>query len=566
MQLFSTTRPAAVCLAFAATSVAGTLAAQEGVLLPPEPEVAEAAPPLTDAELLGDLLVVDGVTVSQDAIKRQVILGNQGGRTLYELAKLRIFINREMKRQIAEDGKTLEDFAVADEEIQKAIQDARDQVDAQFEGQDVELEDVYPEIQSAAWLDNLRLTKLFRKVYLPENPNDYPAISVTAITSGENGEMLYKALIDQWNNAQALKEAEESSAGPEAPGGGQGQDAGQQFMDMLLQQTLVGYLNTTSDIQEAEDGVADHLLATVDGEEITVDSIWQIVRDDFAPVDVWRAKKWFVNVMAAEKALKEAEALLDSEITEARYEEYAAPYEKSFLSIPKIATVIKKFPTLGNYKTYYRLQESFRDHQGHLMTDEALKAQGDRKTSYLVSQATLDADVILLSAYDFQNKRWKKDGWAEAERKAVEVARKLAEGGDWNQLLDQYSEFWDQPVPTASQGSPDVKLKNKGRFRGLTRNDLLRMLEESDFSIFLKGDSITDLMFFEQAVGTIENPRRGPYGWYIPRLIRKTPPTMSLSPTDTDHREFLSQDWISDNLNAFVHEAVSKATVTGIDL
>lgn len=525
-------------------------------------EAAQAAPAVaSDAEILGDALVVDGVTVSADALKRQLVFLSQEGRTLFQLAQLRKFIQNEMERQINEEGKTLENFDVADEEVQKAIEEAREQVAAQYTGQDVKLEDVFPDINSPAWLDNLRLSKLFRKVFLPKNPNEYPPITVTAITAGDNGDQLYGALVDQWDTAQAEKAVE----GPEAPGAA-ADDAGQQFMDMLLQQTVVGYLTEASDIKLAEDGIADTLMAVVDGEEITVDSIWQQIRGTVGPMDVWRAKVWFVNKMAAEKALKASGAWVSKEEAEAMYEAYAEPYKKSFLSIPKIATVIKKFPTLGNYKDYYQIQESFRKLEGDNMTDEALKEQGDRKTSYLVSQAKVDVDVILLSAYDFKAKAWKENGWMQAEQRAIEVAQKLAEGAEWDELVDEYSEFYDQPIPTESQNRADLKLKNKGRFRGITRNDLLRFLDESDYSTFLVGGSITDMIFFEQTVGTIENPVKGPHGYYIPRLLRKTPPTARLSVTDSDHREYLTQDWISDNLNRFVQEQVAGIEVSGVDL
>ena len=551
----------ALGLAGAAALVAGSALAQEATNASAQPVAAQsgasAAP--SDEEILGAPLVIDGQTISADALKRHITLSTEG-RTMFELAKLRVFIEREMQRQLNEDGKSVEDFRVDAAEVQEVIDDARAQVEQQYEGQDVSLEDVLPEVQSDSYLDNVKLSKLFRRVYLPDNPNEYPPISVTAITAGEQGEQLYAALIDTWEQQQA----EAESAGPDAPGEAQ-VDAGQQFMNMMLQQMVVGYLTENAAIQLPEDGIADHLLGVVDGLEIEVEPIWQRIKSKVGPADVWRAKMWFVNTYAAEKALKEAGAWIPWEESMAMYEEYSAPYKESFLSIEKIATMIKKFPTLGAYQRYYQIQESFRKLRAHEMTDEALEEQGDRKTSYLVSQAKVDVDIILLSAYDFATKSWKEDGWAQAEARAIEAAQALASGTDWNEVLEQYSEFYDPPIPTAQQNSPDLKLKNKGRFRGITRNDMLRMLEESDYSIFVSGSSITDRVFFDQAVGTIENPVRGPHGWYIPRLLRKTPPTTRLSVSDEDHREYLMQDWIAENLNAFVQEQVAQLEFSGVE-
>lgn len=505
--------------------------------------------------------MVNGVTVSHDAIKRQIILSTSG-RTHFELAKLRLFIVKEMNRQIKEDGRSADEFVIDDALVSAEIQKARDQVSEHYSDQDVTLEEVMPEMSSPVYLDNIRLTKLFARVFLPPNPHNYPPLTLEAIRAGESGDALLGALIESWD----LEEAKRLAAGPDAPELPEDSSAkgGQQFMDMLLRQSVTKYLTTSADVRLAEDGIADNLVGIVDGVEITVDSIWPMIAAEIGPMDVWRAKRWFVNVMMAESALAEAGFLLTPEETSEIYSAYAEPYKNSFLSIEKIATVIKKFPTLGNYMTYYRLQESFRRFSAEAMTDEALEAQGDRKTSYLVSLAKVDVDVILLSAYDFSTKTWKENGWEEAERLAVEVAQKLAAGGQWEELLEEYSEFMDPPIPTEARNNPELKLKNKGRFRGMSRNDLLRLLEESDFTIFLGGTSVTDMVFFDQAVGTIENPIRGPHGWYLPRLLHKTPPTQRLSVADENHREYLTQDWLSDNLNRFVAEHVAKATVTGL--
>lgn len=567
--------------------------------------------------LAGPDLVVNGETVSKNALRRQIVFSTEG-RTLFELQKLQHFVSKEMKRQIAEEGKTAEDFQIDEAEVQAAVKEARDQVAQQYAGQDVTLEDVLPSASSSTWLDNLRLTKLFRRVFLPENPHDYPPITVAALTSGENGDALYKNLLQQWDATHSADggAAAPASGGAQAGGGqksddggssssggqfalgpqagsggaqaGSGgaqeekpqqkesasvqklpdaaqQEAGQQIMNMILQQSVVRYLTDTADIQLPEDGISDDLLAVIDGEKIPVEPVWDKIVGTVGPLDVWRAKQWFVNTIVARQALQKAGAWLSKEDTDAIYHEYADQYAHSIFSIEQIATVIKKFPTFGNYMTYYQIQESFKKLSKDQMTDESLDEQGKTKTSYIVSQATVDADIILLSAYDFAAKKWKPDGWEQAAARAKEVAQKLKDGADWNDILDKYSEFYDGPVPTQAMARPQVQLKNKGRFRGVKRNDLMRQLEESDFSMFLTGgSSVTDFVFFDQAVGTIENPIKGPYGWYIPRLLRKTPASQRLSPTDDKQRIYLVQDWVADHLNAYVKDQVAKAQIQGM--
>jgi len=82
--------------------------------------------------------------------------------------------------------------------------------------------------------------------------------------------------------------------------------------------------------------------------------------------------------------------------------------------------------------------------------------------------------------------------------------------------------------------------------------------------LFLSGNSITDKIFFEMEIGQIENPIRGPYGYYIPKLIHRTAPTTNLSANDSKCRPFLIQDYVSMRLRQFAQELAVEGEVTGL--
>jgi hypothetical protein len=88
----------------------------------------------------------------------------------------------------------------------------------------------------------------------------------------------------------------------------------------------------------------------------------------------------------------------------------------------------------------------------------------------------------------------------------------------WEELVEKYSDFYQPRRPVSERGQMDPSLMPlKGRFRNYQRNNFLAEVGESEYGLFLTGGSITDFVFFEQEVGTLGAPMRGPVGWYMPR-------------------------------------------------
>ncbi|MEW6072207.1 MAG: hypothetical protein AB1726_06360 [Planctomycetota bacterium] len=538
----------------------GEPAAVDSPNTPPESLVAAGGETLAAAAvekeevdpILGAPLVVNGEKIPLDAIRRRVVLVSNG-RTLYELAKIQVYIDQEIQRQIEQEGKTAADFVIEQTEIDAAVSRARRTNELQGGGDGAGFDPT----TDPGWLDQLRQTQLFKKVFLPENPHQYPMPTLDAFRSTEQGEQILQVLRDDWDKKTA--------AAGDAPPVDEA-DPGLRIFEMLLNRQVLDYLHKSAAVQEVEDGLPGHLLGIVNGVEITVQEIWDQVKDSIAPTDVWTAKQWLVNTTILRQALEESGFLMSPEEAAAIFEEQAAPYRESLFSIEKMALTVKKYPTLGMYKTYQRLYESFQRQIAAEITDEALDEQGRRRTAAIVSFATVDVDIILLSAYDFQKKQWIEDGWEKAKARATEVSEKLVAGADWSTLLDEYSGFYDPPLPAGQETNPDYQklMFHKGRLKGWIRNQLAGKLDEPDFRLFLTGTSITDILFFEQKIDSIENPIRGPYGYYIPKLLHRSAPTVSLSAKNSKDRTYLEQDYVAERLRKWTQELIAKAEITGL--
>ena len=548
--------------------------------------------------ILGEALVINGEAVSFDEVKRQIVLGPLGVENL-RLARLSVFIDQEIKRQV-DAGADPAKFQVEKEDVDEAIANAEKQIDELYEGQDLNLPDLYP-TQDKAWLDNVTLTQRFNKVFFPDNPNDYPAMTVAALEEGANGgTSLYQHILNDWQMRQ-----DDPSIDPDP--------VGKAMLAMITNQTVIKYLEKSAEIVNDPDELPQGVAMIVDGVQLKIDDLWEVMKARVTPTEVETAKRWIVNMKLIEQNLKDSGHWIDDQTLEERYNAYTEPYKDSPFNIETIALRFQKFPTVDAYKDYYRITESMRgrirsdmrntverkngediakeaaDKAKRLVSegnetpvdqltkelqeeilqdyvdqrwDEQLVRTSATRTSKLAGDARVQVDVILLSAYDFARKRWIENGWEEAEKRTKALMTQLENGLSWKDAVEQFSDFYDAPVPTNQ--TSELTLNNKGRFRAIARNDLMKRLEESAFSAFVYGESLTDAIFFDIPVGDIQAPVRGPYGYYVVKLFSRGGPKRMLDIENPDHRELIEQDFVATRLERFVRTLVENNEILGI--
>lgn len=315
---------------------------------------------------------------------------------------------------------------------------------------------------------------------------------------------------------------------------------------------------------DAKDAVVQYhpapgVLRRVNGTDITVREIWSEILPVLTEMDVREAKQWLANTILLRAELERGGAWLTDDEAEAVYRAHSDPYKDSIFSQERLALVIKRFPSVERYEEYHRIHESFARMKAAEMTEEALAAQAEFRTNKMAGQVTVDVDVLLCSAFDLESGRWKEDGWTTAERRMKDVLQLLVEEQEpWEELLERYSDF---PAEVrAGLSMEEYPAPDRGRFRQIQRNPLLAQLGESEYGLFLNGgDSITDWVFFEQEVNTLGQPMRGPYGWYLPRLIRRTKPLPVASVRKELLKDLVKEDYLLWHLNALARELVRKA-------
>jgi hypothetical protein len=300
----------------------------------------------------------------------------------------------------------------------------------------------------------------------------------------------------------------------------------------------------------------------VNGVDITLDAIWKRILQRVTPEAVREAKQWIVKTTLLEKAFKEAGAWLTDEEAYLAYHAHSDPYKDSMFSMERIALLMKSFPSIERYKQHRRLTDCFKRLRSPSEAD--LVEYGKRRTNKVLGQVAVDVDVILCSAFDFNLNAWRRNGWQEAEQRMKEVVRLLVEEQrPWEEMVEKYSEFVDPPVAASQDPLPEDR-PQKGRFRDVQRNNLIAFLGETDYGIFLNGSCVTDFIFFEQEVGTIGQPVRGPFGWYLPKLVSRTKPPARIPMDEGTMRDLILDDYLTTEMTRFADELVRTNEVYGM--
>ena len=278
-------------------------------------------------------------------------------------------------------------------------------------------------------------------------------------------------------------------------------------------------------------------------------------------------------------------------------------FEGTYFTVDIMATQTYFFPSTESFLEYHMMLEGYRKMVAPQLVNQEngdiappLRAHLENANK-IMGLGQVDVEVLLVSAFDIPNFRWKENGWTLAREKAARIKGQLdanvaeynaerakraqaqAEGKDytpekevpepfraWTDVVNEHSEYWDPPAPEGDgkRGS-DVAMKNRGRFGLKYRNDLQGFVGETPFTHWVTGSSITDYVFSEQAENTVAGPFRGPQGYYITRVQRRTPPTRPLNLGDPKHVDLLRDDYVRTSFVTYAKEARLAADVKGFD-
>lgn len=526
--------------------------------VPPTPVPVVVGPPSKQVEHslsgknLGGPIKVFDKQVDENQIRRFLCYG-VGSKHLDSM-KFDVMCHGEISKRKAA-GEDVSKLTVSDAEVQKAIEKMRKDFLIKYPTLDFRTEVARAYLNYDAYLTELGPALLFDKVFFPEDPRTWPSVTTEAIVLASGGRQFIDDSIENYDARKKMKEDQGlEEIPPDDP-----------ILTDTLRSWLLDALNQFSTIEIDQSKLPADTLFLVDGTPIKIDQVWSVIGPHVTWENVAEARRFLAQTAVVEHDLVKRDALISQEEFEKDFAQ-KRPFKDAVADFEMVAIVLQGFPSMQTDLRYERLQRSYRNMiKDEIATDQQLTPFLQR-ANYIAGAAKMDAEVILASAYDFPNSRWKPDGWASAEKKARDLKAKLDAGADWGDTLELYSDFWDPPMPEVGQ-KPQFGFNFKGRFGLQTRNQIAGDLMENDYTTFLRGRCITDEIFFDQKGGTISDVMPGSRGYYIARINSRTPPSASLNLSAPANREFLLSYVCMAKFGAYARQlftdAIAKGDVTG---
>ena len=245
---------------FAALPLATLPTAQEGPATRPAQDTAEApattsaAAVLTDEELeefFGGPLIVNGYKVPLDEFKRALITGV--GSSQLEKRKYDIFLADELERRKAADDPTGEfvlDYAAIDQEIEKM----RSEFVQRYPTLDFDVETERAFVSLELFRTHLEQQQLFDHLFLQNNPDEWPELTLEAIRAGGGNDFIDSAKRAYTQRVQVAAEQGLSEVPEESP-----------VWKDIWRSMVIELLNTYMDVEQNPDELPPGVMARVEG-------------------------------------------------------------------------------------------------------------------------------------------------------------------------------------------------------------------------------------------------------------------------------------------------------------
>ncbi len=562
----------------------------------------------------GDPVVVNGVRISDMAIKRFLVYGP--GRNGLDARKLQILMDHEreirvdeVREAVAAEMAGASDEAVAAEVAERMKRFNLDTsfVDRRLAAEKASFQERFPTLDhevelrraygSGDWYrDQVRQTMEFDQLFFPEHPDSWPMLSVEAIQGGSPQVDLIADYAREFERRLAVSEET-----------GEPIVAEQEMMMSLLRDFVMQALWSLAEVKTATQGIPEELAMVIDGgdwsAEITTQGVFDEMRVAFSAQDIEDAKLCLALLEAARQKL-EAEGVLSSdEDFQTMVASIREQMANSMFNMDFLALQGHGFPSAEAYEQHLRLVDSFKAGRTEALEIGDNGELGAELQAHLpiangiMGLAKARAEILMVSAFDFPSFSWKENGWEDAYEQATALRAQIdaylaelaseaearaaaAEKGVnfapekellpferwWTDLLRQNSDYWDPPLPATGKQPPAIGLKNFGAFNEepMTRNDMKRAIGESEYEHFLANGALVDTIFFDMEPGTVAGPYRGPKGFYLIYLKGRTRPTNPLNLRTERHRQMIQEDWVRKAFQAYAHEALAAAETSGL--
>lgn len=462
---------------------------------------AAAAPTTVQDAVSATQTEFSGSISHEEKVKRAYIF-TTGSRYMLQRMLDELLADEQNRRK--EGSLPLADVEISDAELEKALQERIDAVKIQDPNLDFWKQVTAQGFTRETFRQEMRRSLKARAMFFPIDPEQWPVDQLAVILGEQYWDGMMKEGLEQRLAAKANNEDLEQ--------------VNSQTLNMLLMPTVWRYLMDAAEVLYPSDGLPEGVAMRVNGRDVKTDDVIKTISPFVGETDRQWAESFVANIEAAESNLKASGKWLSMEGAAELLAAEAAEYEGTFIPHEMMVTQFLGYPSMEIYTQFFRAKFSFKQTMPAADSDEYRKMQEAQivKRGSFYGAGKVNVDVIMISARDLSTGKFNLEGdpYLSAGERANEVADILASGTDFDEVLNEYSDYPDK-VPGSQAAMPQPQ---RGHFPPQSRNDLRGFIGESDYTDFLFGYSISDDIFFNAEEGAIYGPVRGPLGYYFYRV------------------------------------------------
>jgi len=443
------------------------------------------------------VLTVDGEPLDRTDFRRRALMYAYMDEVDKHIT--RVLTLQQIERNV-EAGDDPADYEVADEDLDRKIDEIRDMfaMQADMQGRDSEqaIADFEASVEaSVGWDEYRRLVAadaLFEKVFLPvpdeptgEEQYDYaqgpppadmpcpewcPPVTWEALGTNEQGRNLRVFVHNYAVDAEPVPSL---------------------FKANVLSQVRIGLFESVGVDYFFDADLPDDVFVRVGDQAVEIDELWGTMSRPLSDTDVQLALREELTLRAMRGELEEADAWLDREEFEDVWTAHEAEFEGTLFPLRNII-MFRGYQSLDRYREHYRYRSAYEHWQKELVTDEDVLEHYQRGGRLFFEQGEVRVELAFspLPTDDSGQPIFNEAGFAEAEQRLAEAMGR--HGDDWAALQAEFP-----PLPTQSPGA-DSKAFQRSPFR--------MRVTESELSMFVTGYGFADDVFYHGVPGEMFGP------------------------------------------------------------
>ncbi|GJM21649.1 MAG: hypothetical protein DHS20C15_15640 [Planctomycetota bacterium] len=242
-----------------------------------------------------------------------------------------------------------------------------------------------------------------------------------------------------------------------------------------------------------DSSLPENVICRLGDRDITVANVWPLLSSELNEIDHHLILRELLTLRAMRGVLESANSWLDDEAARAAFRDHEAEYEGTLFPLSAII-MFQGYADLDRYREHYRYRAAYNAWRGPQITDEDLDAHYRRGGRLFFEKGNVLVDLAYKGTAEFGDE-FGPDLFDQAEAALLSKVSDLETEQAWREAASAL------PKPAFRQAISKSD-------RSFERNQLRLRMSESGLSIFVRGYSMADEIFYRATPGEVIGPHR----------------------------------------------------------